>query len=69
MKNVQILTANPRKGGGSDLLCDQFLLVHSGRFSISNHGWDAPYKRFAAWWRAEAPAADNTPIRPSRGDE
>ncbi|MEZ5335010.1 MAG: hypothetical protein R2741_07140 [Methanolobus sp.] len=25
-KNVLILSASPRKGGNSDLLCDQFLL-------------------------------------------
>jgi L-ascorbate metabolism protein UlaG (beta-lactamase superfamily) len=46
-KNIHMMPEEAAKGA-EDLRAKAVLPVHSGRFTISNHAWDDPYKRLAA---------------------
>lgn len=46
-KNIHMMPEEAAKGA-LDLRAKALLPVHSGRFTISNHAWDDPYKRLAA---------------------
>lgn len=46
-KNIHMMPEEVAKGA-EDLRAKAILPVHSGRFTISNHAWDDPYKRLAA---------------------
>lgn len=46
-KNIHMMPEEAAKGA-EDLRASAILPVHSGRFTISNHAWDDPYKRLAA---------------------
>lgn len=46
-KNIHMMPEEAAKGA-EDLRAKAILPVHSGRFTISNHAWDDPYKRIAA---------------------
>ncbi len=45
-KNIHMMPEEAAKGA-LDLRARALLPVHSGRFTISNHAWDDPYKRLA----------------------
>jgi L-ascorbate metabolism protein UlaG (beta-lactamase superfamily) len=46
-KNIHMMPEEAAKGA-EDLRAKAIMPVHSGRFTISNHAWDDPYKRLAA---------------------
>jgi Predicted Zn-dependent hydrolases of the beta-lactamase fold len=46
-RNIHMMPEEVAKGA-EDLRAKAILPVHSGRFTISNHAWDDPYKRIAA---------------------
>lgn len=46
-KNIHMMPEEAAKGA-EELRAKALLSVHSGRFTISNHAWDDPYKRLAA---------------------
>ena len=46
-KNIHMMPEEAAKGA-LDLRARALLPVHSGRFTISNHAWDDPYKRLMA---------------------
>lgn len=46
-KNIHMMPEEAAKGA-EDLRAKAVLSVHAGRFTISNHAWDDPYKRLAA---------------------
>lgn len=52
-KNVLILSASPRKGGNSDLLCDAF----AQRAKEAGHAVEKRIRRSAAVWPATAAGA------------